>query len=347
VSRGVVPAAYGFPRPEAPSAEDACVWTVTYDTWINSFDVGEYEPVTQGGLHCLVACCADPTCLGLAMESNERYQCYKYSTLPEELSNYEHRALGDSSWLVQRPNKWSVFVKRVRPGFQQIQPPPAGAISSVSQESDLDQTLRHLQAMSMPQQGHCEWMVHYDRWIETFDALEYEGVERGGAHCLEVCCKDPSCLGLAMESSEMYQCYKYSKLPTGLLAGNQPRNLSNGVWLLDLKPAWSIFIKAGPAWQAAPQARALRLQARPSRAVSAQPAADAVLGRSGSPRPEAIAIAWPWRVLQVLFITLFFFLAHRVANSHLGDWLARGTRRGASGPEGTKLIGTALTKVPL
>mmetsp|Transcript_125435 Transcript_125435/g.222283 ORF Transcript_125435/g.222283 Transcript_125435/m.222283 type:complete len:282 (-) Transcript_125435:93-938(-) len=89
----------------------------------------------------------------------------------------------------------------------------------------------------------CGWVVHYNRWEPTFDKGEFEHNDAlGGAHCLDACCRDPSCLGLTLESSEKYQCYKYSSLPDGLdtLKG---KPLGDAKWLLSKTPTWSVFVK--------------------------------------------------------------------------------------------------------
>lgn len=92
--------------------EQTCDWAVYYDLWVPTFDKGEYRHNgPRGGAHCLVACCADPTCLGIALESSEEYQCYKYSERPELLHHRSSRSLGDGAWLKGLPKQWSVFMK--------------------------------------------------------------------------------------------------------------------------------------------------------------------------------------------------------------------------------------------
>uniref|UniRef100_A0A7S4QBL0 Apple domain-containing protein n=1 Tax=Alexandrium monilatum TaxID=311494 RepID=A0A7S4QBL0_9DINO len=340
-----------------PTAEDACDWSVAYGKWIPTFDQGQYEPVEHGGLHCLVACCADPSCKGLAMESVERYQCYKYSALPPALAapDVELRALGDSAWLLGQPVRWSIFVKRARPGFEPAELPAAGALGSEGRERALDEGLRQVQAMHMPQQGRCQWMVHYDRWMNTFDPGEYEGVQEGGAHCLDACCSDSDCLGLAMESSEMYQCYRYTKTPPGL-DGQKPMNLSDGVWLMRKRPAWSIFLKASPTAKAERRAQLPAPQAAPLPAASQPPAAGAPSQRAVRAVAEAAkdgrvplvphavegveaaedGSLWPWRLLQVLLVAGALFAYHFVMGC-----LARVHTRlglGGAGGEATRLL---------
>lgn len=197
-----------------------CNWVVHYHTWIPTFDPGEYERTApQSGIHCLIACCQDPSCVGLALESNEKYQCYKYSTMPSGLNAAEGIRLGDSQWLLHRGAAWSIFIKA---------------------ESD-SEAWQH--AMDPPQT--CNWAIVYDKWIPSFDPGEYmHGSYLGGARCLEACCKDPTCSGLAFGSTEKFQCYKYSSLPAEL-DGLKTVPLGDGQWLLNKRSAWSIFIKGG------------------------------------------------------------------------------------------------------
>eukprot|EP00971_Amphidinium_carterae_P246343 4892903-Amphidinium_carterae.2 len=106
------------PPPSALFAPQECQWEVHYDKWIKSFDgasngrAGEYEhPGPFGGEHCLVQCCRDPTCTALELLSSERFQCYKYSSLPRELKGVSGSPLGDGEWLKHKSTKWSIFVK--------------------------------------------------------------------------------------------------------------------------------------------------------------------------------------------------------------------------------------------
>jgi len=205
----------------APSASAACTWQVFYDKWIPSFEPGEYQHAgSQGGAHCLTACCEDPTCKGLSLKSDEMYQCYKYSRLPEEVGLLSAgQTLGNGQWLGQFTPAWSVFAKVGGAG-------PAAVLPAMA-----------------PVGATCGWSVHYDLWLDTFIRGEYEPPNAyGGAHCLVACCQDPTCIGLALMSDEEYQCYKYKSLPTGL-ASHQATPLGDGKWLSDKKPAWSIFIK--------------------------------------------------------------------------------------------------------
>merc|ERR1719379_2634014 len=94
------------------SAGKECGWAVHYDLWLDTFQRGEYEPSNSfGGAHCLTACCNDPTCDGLALMSNEEYQCYKYKGLPIALSQRTGMDLGDGQWLLKKKPAWSIFVK--------------------------------------------------------------------------------------------------------------------------------------------------------------------------------------------------------------------------------------------
>lgn len=228
---------------------DNCQWTVHYDLWIKTFDAGEYEPPgSLGGAHCLVACCKDPTCKGLALYSSEMYQCYKYSRLPNDLDKDPSRMLGDGSWLRQEKPAWSIFVKH--------DPAPISPAHEVETVVNYPALLppSHLATMDvLGKEQTCDWKVHYDRWVPSFEHGEYEHNNAyGGAHCLVACCQDPTCHGLALESTERYQCYKYSSLPEEL-QHYRGKLLGNGQWLRDKPQAWSIFVKVPLSVAAADQ----------------------------------------------------------------------------------------------
>eukprot|EP00401_Gymnodinium_catenatum_P032235 CAMPEP_0117543828 /NCGR_PEP_ID=MMETSP0784-20121206/45260_1 /TAXON_ID=39447 /ORGANISM="" /LENGTH=231 /DNA_ID=CAMNT_0005340615 /DNA_START=126 /DNA_END=818 /DNA_ORIENTATION=- len=200
----------------------------------------------------------DPSCKGVALESTLDSQCYKYAEAPKSLD-------GPGAPLAEflageRLPEWSVLVKR------QVEAPAprgnasknlAGALvltdelqkavalrprrspSLMSRETALDKRFRG------PSKTECEWTVHYDMWIPTFDRGEYSHDDAFGgahAHCLDKCCQDPSCNGLALESTELYQCYKYSHVPRGL-SERGGRKLGNGLWLQHRRQAWSILVK--------------------------------------------------------------------------------------------------------
>lgn len=98
------------------SAGKECGWAVHYDLWLDTFSRGEYEPANSfGGAHCLTACCHDPDCNGLALMSNEEYQCYKYKKLPNALASRQGMPLGDGQWILKKRPAWSVFVKTSSP----------------------------------------------------------------------------------------------------------------------------------------------------------------------------------------------------------------------------------------
>merc|ERR1719335_370716 len=110
-----------------------CEWRVHYNTWIPSFKPGEYRHNgPSGGAHCLDACCQDPTCTGIQLESSEQFQCYEYGSPPKGLNDVTPgRRLGDGSWLVHQRPAWSVFMKASRRKVSEVigmQPPPLPAI---------------------------------------------------------------------------------------------------------------------------------------------------------------------------------------------------------------------------
>jgi len=201
-----------------PQVMGSCGWSVFYDTWIPTFEKGEYEgPGREGGAHCLDACCADATCKGIALMSDEIYQCYKYSQLPTEVTQQSGQRLGNGHWMQPLKPAWSIFVKS------------GGVVSGVS-------TLAHIGSA-------CGWEVHYDLWVHTFAQGEYEpNNQLGGEHCLVACCHDVACEGIALMSNEEFQCYKYKNLPAAV-ASHEGTDLGDGQWLLKRKPAWSIFVK--------------------------------------------------------------------------------------------------------
>eukprot|EP00929_Paragymnodinium_shiwhaense_P113978 TRINITY_DN82287_c0_g1_i1.p1 TRINITY_DN82287_c0_g1~~TRINITY_DN82287_c0_g1_i1.p1 ORF type:complete len:447 (+),score=87.76 TRINITY_DN82287_c0_g1_i1:117-1457(+) len=253
----------------------ACDFDIHYNQWIPTFEKHEYEHNDKSGkVHCLEACCRDPACSGVSLESDLDSQCYKYDKAPQNLNRGQDLTqflLGD------RTSEWSVFVKRVKPvqlpvgaqlpdllrGPQGGVPHLSGALEQAirtrpqrsrtlaSEESALDKTLSR---MAGSQFGECQWSVHYDTWLPTFDQGEYSHDEKFGgahAHCLEQCCQDPTCAGLTMMSNEVHQCYKYSKAPAGL--HGHGKRLGDGSWLLSKRPTWSVMIKATqPRSMAAP-----------------------------------------------------------------------------------------------
>jgi hypothetical protein len=84
---------------------------VHYDVWLDGFDVHAYEEADHS-LDCMPACCLDSTCYGIAFESSEATQCYKYTHVPEKLRKLDGgRRLGNGHWLQALPNRWSIFMK--------------------------------------------------------------------------------------------------------------------------------------------------------------------------------------------------------------------------------------------
>jgi len=103
---------FGMSAQSISDSDPKCGWDVHYNLWLDTFARGEYEPPNDyGGAHCLLACCQDPTCEGLALMSNEEYQCYKYKGLPTAVASHQGTSLGDGKWLKQKAPAWSIFVK--------------------------------------------------------------------------------------------------------------------------------------------------------------------------------------------------------------------------------------------
>lgn len=248
----VVGAAFATVTAEASKdGETHCDWKVHYDVWIPTFDKVPYEH-PGFGQHCLDVCCKDPSCKGLTLDSSEKWTCFRYRELPDKhelQSKHPAQLLGNGLWLLHRPQAWSVFVKEVKPGppLMNMHPYLHNAISWARRGIHHGHEAPHMAVpYTAPEHNdHCAWDVYYNVWEPTFDKGEYRNANRdaGGAHCLEACCKDPSCLGLQLESIELYQCYKYSKAPDVNTKDKKP--LDDSRWLVALKPAWSVFLKAG------------------------------------------------------------------------------------------------------
>lgn len=234
-----------------------CDWKVHYDTWLPSFDPVPYEHPGYGE-HCLEVCCHDPDCKGLALDSSDKWTCFRYTKLPskDELVKHPSKPLGDGIWLLNQKQAWSVFEKEAAspdsPRFHPFvhhalswsrrgihhrgeAPPHASMVVRAPRHSD-----------------NCKWDVYYDLWEPSFDKSEYRSPAGGGMHCLEACCKDPTCHGIQMESIELFQCYKYSTSPN--LHGRHGQFLADSRWLLHKSKAWSVFMKAGVLPAGAPGA---------------------------------------------------------------------------------------------
>lgn len=324
----------GAPGSEAPNA---CDWSVYYNEWVDSFIGGEFEPNDdRGGAHCLEACCQDDECAGVQLHSSLDSQCYRYDEVPDLPKDAVAQPI-DAFLRVPRATAWSVFVKRSLPPGQAakalpvpVTEPPA---AMAHKEEALDQQLRHLE--SSPQA--CSWTVNYDAWIPTFDSGEYEHNDAlGGRHCLEACCEDPLCLGLALESSEMYQCYKYSNSPRLDTPG---RPLGDGRWLLSKPKAWSVFIKGPPPRHLAPAApgTAAAAVAPPRGAAPGTPASAGGDRRRSSPASAEVKIGL---LLVVVAVFLYRMLgAARTAFTKAGLW-------GHLEPESLRLMSPAV-ELPL
>lgn len=263
---------------EHAAKTQSCEWVVHYDTWDRSFDEGEYEHADHGGAHCLDACCKDPNCHGLELMSSEIYQCYRFSHMPASLQRRSGggRMLGDGRWAMAKVPRWSAFMKLGAPGV--VRPSPAALLQLGGGKPPAEDDGAKYEALAQrlknsPKLQKCGWTVYYDMWVPTFERGEYEPSDDalGGAHCLEACCQDPQCEGLALESIEKYQCYRYMVLPTKQMARLAPhggRPLGDAAWLRQRRGAWSVFVKQ-PAGAAA-QGQSLPLPRRaPASATAA------------------------------------------------------------------------------
>lgn len=249
----------------APAEQNAvCDFTIYYNRWIATFEPRDYESNgAAGGAHCLEACCRDPSCHGLALQSSLESQCYKYVRAPH-VSDESPSPLAEFL-AAERVSQWSIFIKHVHqapvgpslplltaPVSQSLQHAvatrPRPLAGMVSEESALDKKLRGVDPAHSGYHSRCEWTVFYNTWMPSFVHGEYTHDETGGpsAHCLQKCCEDATCKGLTLESSELYQCYKYEQLPQGLNM-HEGKRLGNGRWLSKQRKAWSIFAKSAHA----------------------------------------------------------------------------------------------------
>jgi hypothetical protein len=277
-------------RSAVAAAGGACDWTIHYGSWIPTFEKRVYvEKSGVSGVQCLEACCRDPSCAGLQLESSMESQCYKYAHVPAELGGERGQPLAQYVDAPRQP-AWSVFVKATAAGADSRALSPSTllreeearvpALRSVQEEAAVDARLRR----SLEPPHVCEWTVYYDKWIPSFQGGEYEHNNAfGGAHCLEACCEDPSCKGLALESSEMYQCYKYGT-PPAALSGMHGEPLGDGAWLRHRRTAWSIMVKVEKPLQLAPP-------------------------RARSGQEEAPATAWQWASLLAHVMALVAMVA--------------------------------------
>eukprot|EP00928_Gymnodinium_smaydae_P072529 TRINITY_DN5587_c0_g1_i1.p1 TRINITY_DN5587_c0_g1~~TRINITY_DN5587_c0_g1_i1.p1 ORF type:complete len:391 (-),score=79.93 TRINITY_DN5587_c0_g1_i1:135-1307(-) len=302
-------------HPASGNSNLVCDFEIHYNRWMEGFEPSEYRhnEDKHGQVHCLDACCRDPSCLGLTLESNLESQCYRYAHLP---AGVQDGGVPLATFLAgERVSEWSVFVKRLRPASASVAPavrganqatplqlaPPAltpelqAAVAArprrlqplVSREEALDGHLRGLGGM--PRNPKCSWQVHYDVWIRTFDEGEYAHDDTVGAHvhCLEKCCEDPTCLGLALQSTELHQCYKYSHMPA--VRGHGQR-LGGGQWLRHRRPKWSVMIKAAATAAAAPPAHARHSPVNAPSALVVPKAA----GTSSLDNPAEIQVGVNW-----------------------------------------------------
>lgn len=241
--------AHGPNRSAAPAQ---CAWSVHYGARIPGFDKVPY-PHHARGEHCLEACCQDPGCKGLAIEAEERWSCFRYQQSPSEgvLAKYPAQPLDDGLWLVERQQAWSVLVKEDVGPSSMPHPVHPSLLHALSWSGGRtiqshDAVARRTSVPKPPHHtDHCQWEVHYDVWEPSYDRGEYRQAFKfaGGAHCLEACCRDTKCTGIQMMSSELYECYKYSKAPD--LHGRSGSPLGDSRWLLQKAPAWSVFMKVG------------------------------------------------------------------------------------------------------
>lgn len=313
----------------------ACDFDIHYNRWVQTFVPTEYEHNGRvAGLECLEACCKDPSCAGLAIESSLESQCYRYPTAPKELAAAEkkledvtdhgHGGVPLATFLAgDRVPEWSVLIKRVPPAASASAPAvqvvsdslrravvtrPRRVPNLASKEAALDRQLRNGLAAQPP---HCQWKVHYDTWRGNFASGEYMhdlGDDR--MSCLEHCCADPSCTGLQMESTEKFQCYKYTKPPVNL-AAKQSLNLGDGAWLRRKPAKWSVFVKEA---------------VRPGLAPKVSPESAVGLVTAVTPSPRYGVMQW-----IVLVLTLAAVVAIVVDNASSAARLARRASRLHSG----------------
>lgn len=102
----------------------------------------------------------------------------------------------------------------------------------------------------------CEWTVHYDLWTSPLENTMYEAVdEHSSMPCLEACCRDPTCQGIALTNVHDAHCFRYRSKPA--IPEDKPgRRLGDGKWLSAMKPTWSVVVKTeseAPATSAALQ----------------------------------------------------------------------------------------------
>eukprot|EP00929_Paragymnodinium_shiwhaense_P105871 TRINITY_DN70929_c0_g1_i1.p1 TRINITY_DN70929_c0_g1~~TRINITY_DN70929_c0_g1_i1.p1 ORF type:complete len:306 (+),score=61.87 TRINITY_DN70929_c0_g1_i1:80-997(+) len=148
-----------------------------------------------------------------------------------------------------------------------------------------DVTTRHDSA------GHgCNWDVWYDRWIDTFEKREFEPAGEGAMHCLEECCRDPSCQGLQIESSLELQCYKYRMVPT--LEAKESKPMGDAKWLKTKQTRWSIVVKAGAQKQTAAPASTSGMLA-PPKSSRGQAAGKSLTRGEATAAPAAARVMTP------------------------------------------------------
>jgi len=63
----------------------------------------------------------------------------------------------------------------------------------------------------------CDWRVYYNVSVDISKPVEtLQNMPVIGLSCLQACCYDVDCAGIAIKSSLQSQCYKYSSIPTRL-----------------------------------------------------------------------------------------------------------------------------------
>jgi len=154
------------------------------------------------GSSCLSDCSADSTCLGVQFYSTQAYQCYKITSEPAvagaAVSSDEAHAMAGA---------WSVFMKNPMYVFPPSPPSPGVGISD------------------------SEYIVYYNVWRQG--GTEYSSY----GDCLPTCRTDSTCLGVQFYSTQAYQCYKITSVPSDLGAGMSMDDASS------LTGTWSVFMK--------------------------------------------------------------------------------------------------------
>mmetsp|Transcript_78002 Transcript_78002/g.135180 ORF Transcript_78002/g.135180 Transcript_78002/m.135180 type:complete len:475 (-) Transcript_78002:37-1461(-) len=89
--------------------------------------------------------------------------------------------------------------------------------------------------LSKKKRSICSWSILYDVWMVAEQRTE-------NGDCLEICCKDPTCIGMQWQSGQASQCYIFTEKPKEL-DENQDKLVPMDSFD-DSKPStWSFFVK--------------------------------------------------------------------------------------------------------